>query len=182
MSYILRNNDDKGLTLPEMQETAVVLIIAGSETTATSLCGITYCMLRHPKVYQRVVQEIRDLYTNYDDITMVKTGELRYLAAVIEETFRIYPPAPSAFPRVVPGKGEVIEGTWVPGNTTVGVNPYATNHDAHNWHEPEKFLPERWLPQEMHAEDDVPAVTFANDNKQVMQPFSFGPRNCIGKR
>ncbi|KIX06698.1 uncharacterized protein Z518_04674 [Rhinocladiella mackenziei CBS 650.93] len=181
MSYILRHNDEKGLSLPEMQETAVILIIAGSETTATFLSGATYYILRHPAVYTRLVREIRHLFSNYEDITMVKTNELKYLPAIVEETFRIYPPSPNAFPRIVPGKGEWIEGRWVPGNTTVGVNQYSASRDPRNFFEPEKFLPERWLPQSMHAGGDLPAENFAADQKQVVQPFSFGPRNCIGR-
>ena len=46
-----------------------------------------------------------------------------------------------------------------------------------NFHAPERFLPERWLPE---ARTD-PASPFFLDKRDVVQPFSAGPRNCIGR-
>lgn len=46
-----------------------------------------------------------------------------------------------------------------------------------NFHEPDRFVPERWLP----ATKDDPTSPFYHDNRNVVQPFSAGPRNCIGK-
>ncbi|KIW76458.1 hypothetical protein Z517_11204 [Fonsecaea pedrosoi CBS 271.37] len=179
--YILRHNDPKlGLTMPGIQENAVVGIIAGSETTATFLSGLVYLLLRNPKVYKRLEDEVRMSYKSYDDITMIKSQSLVYHDAVIHEVFRIYPPAPATMPRIVPGKGENILGQWVPGDTTVGVAPYATSHDPRNFFRPEDFLPERWLCADKHADGDVAADKFSGDDRAATQPFSFGPRNCIG--
>jgi cytochrome P450 len=58
--------------------------------------------------------------------------------------------------------------------TTIGVFQWTANNSASNFHEPDLFAPERWLP-------NAPAK-FANDSKDVVQPFSTGPRNCIGKK
>jgi cytochrome P450 len=182
MSYILRHNDERGLSLPEIQETAVVLIIAGSETTATFLSGFTYFLLQSPHVYQRLVSEIRSMFKTYEEMTILATQDIKYLAAVVEEAFRRYPPAPNAFPRVVPPEGAEIDGQWVPGGTTVGINQWAAHHDPSNFYRPDDFLPERWLRADLHGPNDLPAELFANDNKDSMQPFSFGPRNCIGKK
>jgi len=184
MNYILQENKQgtTGMTLPEIQETAVILIIAGSETTATTLSALLYFILRHPRVYRRMVAEIRERFTNYESINMVTTNDLKYLPAVIEETLRIYPPSPNAFPRLVPGKGEAIEGRWVPGGTTVGVHPFAVTHHPNNFYRPLDYLPERWLAPNLLDLDDVSADMFAGDKRHLSQPFSFGPRNCIGKR
>lgn len=184
VSYILREKigSEAGMTMPELQETAVILVIAGSETTATLLSALTYFSLRHPRVYERLVREVRSLFPSYESINMVSTNGLKYLPAVVEETFRVYPPSPNTFPRIVPGKGEEVEGQWVPGGTTIGVHPYAAARHADNFYRPEDFLPERWIAQEYHEDGDVPASHFVDDKKHVSQPFSYGPRNCIGKR
>ena len=58
--------------------------------------------------------------------------------------------------------------------TGVGVHQWATYQSTTNFANPETFAPERWL-------DDPPEV-YKNDNKAAMQPFSTGPRNCIGKK
>ena len=57
--------------------------------------------------------------------------------------------------------------------TSCGVHQLAANRIEANFTRPEEFLPERWF-------DDAPAE-FAHDRRDMYQPFSFGPRNCIGK-
>lgn len=59
------------------------------------------------------------------------------------------------------------------GQTIVGVWQWAAYHSASNFHDWESFVPERWLP-------DAPAE-YKGDKKDVLHPFSTGPRNCIGK-
>ena len=57
--------------------------------------------------------------------------------------------------------------------TSCGIHQLAANRIEANFTRPEEFLPERWL-------EDAPAE-FAHDRSDIYQPFSFGPRNCIGK-
>lgn len=182
MSYILRNNTDRSMETGEIQQTAIIMMIAGSETTATFLSGALYNILRHPRVYERLVKEVRTAFKSYSEIDSIRTAELKYSAAVVAEAFRHYPPAPNGFPRIVPGQGEEIEGQWVPGDTTVGVHQWAANRDSRNFHRADDFLPERYLDEKYHENGDVASALFAEDQKQVVQPFSFGPRNCIGKK
>lgn len=181
ISYIHRKEDSDTTSKLEIQETAAILIIAGSETSATCLSAAIYLMLKNPHVHERVVAEVRNLFTDYDEITMVKTNELRYLHAIINETLRIYPPAPLTFPRVVPGQGEQVQGNFVPPGTTVGVPQFAACRDPKNFYRPDDFLPERWLKGLKEYTGDVPAAMFTNDQQAVSQPFSTGPRNCIGR-
>jgi cytochrome P450 len=50
------------------------------------------------------------------------------------------------------------------------------NHSSRNFTEPEKFIPERWL------EDEYQGQRFDKSRHAALQPFSVGPRNCIGKK
>ncbi|KAF8865497.1 cytochrome P450 [Acephala macrosclerotiorum] len=59
---------------------------------------------------------------------------------------------------------------WIPGDTCVAINHWAAFHHYSNFTRPYEFNPERWL-----GDSD-----FENDNKRVVQPFSVGPRNCLG--
>lgn len=68
--------------------------------------------------YDKLVREIRGRFQKESDITIQAVSELKYMLAVLDEALRIYPPAPASLPRVVPGKGEVIEGSWVPGGVS----------------------------------------------------------------
>lgn len=174
--YILDANEGKAMTTAEIHVNAFSLSIAGSESTATALCGATYQILSHVYVYERLVHEIRAAYNSGEEITLASTNNLEYLDAVLNETLRIYPPVAITLPRVVPLRGETIDGAFVPAGTTVGVNHFSCYRHPKNFYRSCDFLPERWLMKEGNA-----AAPFDRDNRACMQPFSFGPRNCLGK-
>lgn len=56
---------------------------------------------------------------------------------------------------------------------TVSTHHYASYRDAANFTFPEQFIPERWLGTDNR---------FDSDRKDVVQPFSLGPRDCLGKK
>jgi cytochrome P450 len=64
------------MTMDELYANADLLMIAGTETTATSLCGLTWHLLNNKPVLQRLTQEIREAFTSIDDITMESLPEL----------------------------------------------------------------------------------------------------------
>ncbi|KAF8471121.1 cytochrome P450, partial [Kalaharituber pfeilii] len=166
MTYIL----DKKDAFPhiDIPSNAEVLVIAGSETTATQLSGLTYYLFKTPDAYQRLTDEIRTSFNNYSDITSSSTQHLPYLNAVIEEGLRIYPPAPFGMPRISPGA--MVAGHFIPPGTEVSVHTYSASHSPENFAEPDRFLPERWL-QDGNF----------NDRKEASQPFLLGPRGCLGR-
>ncbi|KFA76719.1 hypothetical protein S40288_09384 [Stachybotrys chartarum IBT 40288] len=100
MSYFLRHNENKGgLSVPEIVGNSSILIIAGSETTATLLSGTTFQHLKNPAVHKRLVTEIRSSFNSAQEITVERVGQLQYVLAVFNEGFRMYPPVPSSLPR-----------------------------------------------------------------------------------
>ena len=175
MSHLMRNDKErKEMSQKEMETNALTIIVAGSETTATVLSGATFHLIKNPEVLRRVQEEVRKAFRSEKEIDCTSVNHFEYLDAVLKESLRIYPPAPSSIPRkVVLSEGDKINGRWVPQGTSVGLFQWACNHSASNWHDPEGFHPERWLPN--------PPPDFASDSKDAMQSFSLGPRNCIGK-
>ncbi|KAK2040937.1 cytochrome P450 [Colletotrichum somersetense] len=159
------------LTREEICENCSVLIVAGSETTATALSGITYLLTTNPDILVKLSKEVRSSFVSEEEINIQGTTNLKYLNAVIEEGLRIYPPAPLAQVRRTPPAGAQILGQWVPGNTTVGISQWALYHRERFFSRPFEFHPERWLGD--------PA--FNSDCPDVFHPFHVGPRNCIGK-
>jgi len=109
---------EKGFTFPELLSNSSILIIAGSETTATILSGVTYILLKTPDVMDKVVHEVRSSFSSNDEITIHSTSSLKYMIACLEEALRIYPPAPAGFPRIVPEGGDFIAEKWVPGGVS----------------------------------------------------------------
>ncbi|KAF5011171.1 hypothetical protein FDECE_2696 [Fusarium decemcellulare] len=171
MSYILRHNDERGMTPAEIAENAAIIVPAGSETTATLLSGTTHLLLTNRCKYDKLVAEIRSEFGREEDITLTRVNKLPYLIAVLNEGFRMYPPVPAPLPRVAPVGGEEVEGFWIPEKTVVVVSHWATFRSENNFRDADKYVPERWL-------DDP---QYAGDSKDALQPFSYGPRNCIGR-
>lgn len=159
-----------GMTKEEIISTFAILLVAGSETTATLLSTAIFYLCKTPEVLSTLTTEIRTSFTHEDEITIVSVNKLKYQLAVLEEALRIFPPVPSGGPRVVPPGGETISGRWVPGGTTVVVPWYSAHRQKANWRDPDSFVPERWLGDERYKAD----------NKGAFAPFSVGPRNCIG--
>ncbi|KAF2756359.1 putative cytochrome P450 [Pseudovirgaria hyperparasitica] len=161
------------LSLGDLSTNSRVFIVAGSETTATLLTGFTYFLGAHPDIQSRVTTEIRQTCSSADEIDMNMMGRMPYFIAALEESLRMYPPGAGTFTRVTPPEGAMICGKHVPGGTGVGITMYAMNYSAENWQNPEVYDPERFLPDETGK--------WSGDRKEALQPFSVGPRNCIGR-
>lgn len=136
------------------------------------MSGISYLLSQHPQVTKKLTDEVLNAYTSEEQITFVSTQQLKYMHAVIEESMRVYPAAPSYLPRRIASGGDTISGVWLPGGTTVSQWQSTTFTDSNLWVEPESFIPERWLGDER----------FADDKRASFHPFSTGPRNCIGMK
>ncbi|KAJ6086858.1 hypothetical protein N7467_005772 [Penicillium canescens] len=182
MSAILQNglSEDVGqyreskriMTRAEIHSNGFILIVAGSETSATLLSGCIFFLCTYPHSMSQLVSEIRTVFKKESDITFRGMIGLTYLAAVIEESLRMYPPFVTSLARVVPQGGAVINGQFVAEGTIVSCHHYASYHSGSNFALPNRFMPERWL-----GTDSV----FENDQKDVLQPFSLGPRVCLGR-
>ncbi|TVY24378.1 Cytochrome P450 monooxygenase [Lachnellula hyalina] len=169
--YILRHNDEKGMSRAEIIKASGTLIIAGSETTATLLSGALYYLLKTPSSLSKLTTELRTSFPDPADMNFVNLARLSYLNACLQEGLRLYPPVPGILPRKTQPGGAVINGHHIPENVSVGMSHFATYHSASNFTDPETFAPERWL-DDRH---------FASDKRSALQPFSVGPRNCIGQ-
>ncbi|KAF2719460.1 putative P450 monooxygenase [Polychaeton citri CBS 116435] len=174
MTYITRTGDRKdatGLADEEIFANCHVMLIAGSETTATLLSGLTYLLLMNPDVKHKLELEVRNHFTYYQDIKLSELSKMPYLLAVLNEGLRYYPPVPTGFERTVGPGGEVISGYFIPETTGVCVSSFPSHHSKRNFRDPDVFAPERWM-------DDP---HYASDKRNGFKPFSFGPRGCLGK-
>ncbi|KAK8092929.1 hypothetical protein PG999_014516 [Apiospora kogelbergensis] len=176
-TYMLRKGKDGEPVLSEgeVQGLSSALVVAGSETTATALSGFTFLITTHAEKRRALEDEIRAAFADEADITMTGTGHLEYLNAVIEETLRLYPPAATLPPRTSPGAE--VHGLWVPRGTIIHTYQSATNRNPDSFTDPDAFEPERWL-RPSHPRYNS---RFAGDKREVMKPFSNGPRDCVGK-
>ncbi|KAK7192675.1 hypothetical protein DPSP01_006894 [Paraphaeosphaeria sporulosa] len=175
MSYVIAGNEKGAMTPGEVQATFQTLTLAGSETTATTLSGVMTQLLTHPEAYGKLVGEVRGELKKEGDITLDALKNLPYLNACLNEAMRLCTATPFTLPRVVPKDGDMVCGTWIAGNTSVFILPWAVNRDPNLWHDAISFHPERWLPGAMDGNSP-----FVNDRRDALHPFGEGPRKCIG--
>ncbi|RYP61516.1 hypothetical protein DL770_009770 [Monosporascus sp. CRB-9-2] len=169
MTRILEQRDPAEVTDLQLAAHASDFVLAGSETTATCLSCIVFYLLSDGEILAKLTREIRSHFSQYSDINGLSTQSLPYLRAVILEALRIYPPLPVSLPRVVPEGGDTVDGHHIPEGTIVSTNPTAAGLDPANFERPLEFRPERW-----QGKNDT-------DNLDAAQPFSLGPRGCIGR-
>ena len=168
--YILKQKEKYDLKTDEIVVNSALFIVAGSETTANLLSGLIARLIWNPDKYRKLCDEIRGSFKNESELTYENLSKLQYLNACLEEGLRIHPPVPTGLLRTVPKDGDTIDGHWVPGGTSVAVGSWSASHNPANFRECDAFIPERWIDKE-----------FDGDLKRAAQPFSLGPRGCIGK-
>ncbi|KAF8995046.1 benzoate para-hydroxylase [Cyathus striatus] len=153
-------------SIVELTAETVTLLIAGSDTTSSSLAAIMFLTLTHQPVYFRLVEnlesEIGDRSLTYD---LVKN--IPYLDAVIHEGLRHHATTAIGLHRVVPTGGIVCCGYEIPEGTEVSIPAFTIQHDPEIWGDAENFRPERWL-----GSDDL---------KPYLLTFGRGPRACLGR-
>ena len=129
--------------------------------------------MTHPPALERLKAEVRGRFASDEDITMEALAQFPYLNACIDEALRIYPPVAAGVGRVVPREGAMVADRWVPGGTIVTVVHHSTFHSGVNFHKPDVFIPERWLPENDQE--------FGKDMKSSLHPFSIGQQACFGQ-
>ncbi|KAI5865331.1 putative cytochrome P450 [Durotheca rogersii] len=168
---LLKKKDEWGLSMHHLQANSSSVLIAGSETTSSMLSGVTYLLLRNPEALRKVTEEVRSSFRSEEDITLTSVSCLTYMLACLNEALRSYPPVPFGMPRQVPKGGGTILGEFIPEDTVVAVWHWASYHSSKHFTKPFEYHPERFLGD----------PEFSKDGFDMLQPFSQGPRNCIGR-
>jgi cytochrome P450 family 135 len=157
LSLLMQARDEAGepMTDDELRDELVTLLLAGHETTATSVAWAIERLVRHPDKLARLVGEID---------AGVEVGGERYATAVVNETLRVRPVVP-VVARMLTQELE-LGGYRMPAGTRVMPSIYLTNRNQRVYEDPAAFRPERFL-------ENAPD-TFA------WIPFGGGIRRCIG--
>ncbi|MHA7629494.1 cytochrome P450 [Corallococcus sp. M7] len=167
MLMLARDEDTgEGMTDEQLGSEVMTMLLAGHETTATSLSWVWGLLSKHPEVEARLHTEL-DAVLGGRAPTVEDVPKLGYTKQVVEETMRLYPAA-VIFSRSVE-EDDVIGGFHIPKGTWVDVSPYVTQRHPDFWEEPEAFRPERFAPE-----------AAAKRHRFAYFPFSGGPRQCIG--
>ena len=152
----------------ELRDNLGTLLGAGTETTAVALSWAWYLLAKNPEAERALHREVDSVLgarrPTFDDL-----ARLAYTRMVINETLRLYPPAP-AISRTAIGDDEVC-GFKIRSGSTVLTSQWVTHRNPLYWEEPEKFDPQRFAPERSRDRHDY-----------AYYPFGGGPRMCIGDR
>jgi cytochrome P450 len=149
----------------ELRDQAVNLFIAGYETTTAGLCWTCKALFDYPRCASACTpKSMRSWQTpaGAEDL-----DRLDYLGRVLDESLRLYSPV-HALSRTANEDNE-IGGYPVPHGCTVTVSMHATHRLPEHWPDPERFDPDRFLPEACAARSNYAYI-----------PFAVGHRNCIG--
>lgn len=160
------------LTLEEVAAQAFVFFFAGFETSSTTLSFALFELANNQEIQERVRDEVLEKLKLHDNkITYEALKDMTYLDQVINETLRMYPPVAQLL-RVAtqPYHVETMNFTLDKGRMVM-IPTYSIHHDPTIYPNPERFDPDRFSPEAVHAR-----------HTHAFLPFGDGPRNCIGMR
>ncbi|KAL0840728.1 hypothetical protein ABMA28_015916 [Loxostege sticticalis] len=159
---------DKGYTDVELLEESLVMLVAGTDTSAVGASFTAVMLSQHTDVQDKVYKELQEVFGDSDrPITAEDLPRLKYLEAVVKETLRLYPPVPitarkTDVERVTPA------GIKLVSDVGVIIHMWAIHRNPRYWGaDVEDFRPERFF--------DSPPT-----HPAAYMPFSYGPRNCLG--
>lgn len=160
--------DEEGI-----REEVDTFMFEGHDTTSAALIFTLLLVALHPEVQERLYEEILHITLGKVDpdreLCQADYNEMKYMDLVLKESLRLYPPVPFI-------SRSIIEDTFfgerfIPKGSIVNVHIYDLHRDASVFPDPERFDPDRFLPENV-----------AGRSPYAYVPFSAGPRNCIGQR
>ena len=119
----------KGMSHKQLVNEIDTLIVAGHETTASTLNWMWYLLSQHPEVEAKLA-----------------SGGATYMRQVIEETLRLYPAGWLLTRRA--RRDDKFGDFFVPAGTEIYVSPYIMQRRPDVWPDPNRFDPERFSQEE----------------------------------
>lgn len=168
LSMLLRARDEGGgqMTDEQLRDEALILFVAGHETTALALSWTWMLLSQHPAAWARLGEELAEVLGGRAP-TLGDVPRLKYTEQVILESMRLYPPAWSI------GREAIVDvelgGTRIPRGGQLWIFQWALHRHPRHFPRPEAFAPERWAGD---LQRRLP--------RGVYLPFGGGPRLCIG--
>jgi cytochrome P450 len=165
---MLLQAQDEGNTMTDRQvhDQILTFIAAGHETAQNTLSWTFYLLSQHPAVYEKLLAQLRSVL-NGRAPTIADLTQLPYLEWVLNESWRVYPPAWIQGRRAI--EDFELDGYRFPAGTVFFLSQWVLHNLPDIWGDPEVFRPERWDPAQTQK---LPQGAYF--------PFGAGPRMCIG--
>ncbi len=151
----------------EVVDEVMTLVVAGHETTASTLNWTWWLLATNPDVQMRVAEEQR-VADDLGHASYAGLIRLPYTRQVVDESMRLYPPGWLLTRRSI--GPDMLGGYQVPPGTDVFISPYLVHRHPRHWSRPETFDPGHFDPPQVEARHAFAYI-----------PFAAGPRHCIGQ-
>ncbi|XP_031353127.1 probable cytochrome P450 6a13 [Photinus pyralis] len=168
----LQESNVNALTIQEIAAQALMFFLAGFETSSSTMKFCLYELATNADIQEKVRDEINQVLKQHGGkLTYNAITEMKYMAQVIDETLRKYPPLTFITRKCIKDYVEPSSGVTIEKGTKVHIPVLGLHMDPEYFPDPEKFDPER----------------FSEENKHRIVPFTYipfgeGPRHCVGMR
>jgi cytochrome P450 len=153
----------------QLRDNVMTIFLAGHETVANALTWTFYLLSQNPNEEKMLHEELDSvLHDDNAAITAKDISKLEYAQRVFAESMRLYPPSWAIGRQAI--EDCKIGNYDIPAGSSILMSQYLMHHDHRYFHEPERFDPERWNPQER-----------AKRPRFSYFPFGGGVRSCIGE-
>jgi cytochrome P450 len=157
----------KGMSDTELHDELMTILFAAREDPENALSWTLYLLAQHPQAAQQLQRELQQVLAGRQP-ALEDLQNLPYLDRVVQESLRLYPPTWSLLRDVQ--EADEIDGYHIPDGSMVLLNIYEAHRLAEFWPDPERFNPDRFLPEQAQERP-----------RHAYLPFGFGPRQCIGR-
>ena len=157
------NIDDEGI-----REEVDTFMFEGHDTTSMAICFALMLLANHRDVQNEIYNEIEEVLGE-DAPSYSNLHELKYLERCLKESLRLYPSVPF-ISRVSGSEVKTKTGYTIPNDCMINLQIYDMHHNPNVFPDPEKFDPDRFLPENIQKRHPFAYI-----------PFSAGSRNCIGR-
>ncbi|GME27678.1 cytochrome p450 [Neofusicoccum parvum] len=174
ISWLIKAYNEKDVSAAPseiaLHEDSRAVIIAGSDTTASTLAEVLFFFSKYPAV-QKKLQAKLDAAMPHREWSYEKAKSVGYVEDIIQETLRLKPALLTGGYRTTPANGIFVDGVHIPGNTNVFVPMQLMQTDPRYHPQADEFIPERFGERRVEWKTD----------QQPWYPFSIGPYSCPGK-
>lgn len=174
--YIRRLIKSGKLTAEEAALEVSNLLFAGVETTSNSMNWLIWSLANNPEKQDKLAHELKTVLKGGD---YNRDEKLPYLRAFYREVHRMTPVTSGVTNRKLEAPIELMQYE-IPAGVKITLNSNAIQNDPRIVEDNEKFLPERWLADQVEKRKGTHLEVL--DHKLLATPFSFGPRMCLGGR
>jgi cytochrome P450 len=169
-SMMLMARDEEtgeGLSDDHVRGEALTMLAAGTQTTATTMAWALHILSVREDIQDHAHREVREVLGDRA-VASEDLDRLDYLRRLLSETLRLYPPAWLLSRRAAVEVS--LGGHVLPAGASILFSPYAVHRDPSIYPDPERFDPDRWLPERAKQ---IPRPAFI--------PFGAGNRRCLGE-